>query len=93
MKVNFNAAQTTQTIQDSLLAKVLEDAWEKMSEDDRKKLIDDAGNVFGAKVGGIGVFHGKLAETDAARDMLFYGTRSALIFRRLKRMDVRSSPI
>ena len=54
MKVNFNAAQTTQTIEDSLLAKVLEDAWEKMSEEDRKKLIEEAGNVFGAKVGGIG---------------------------------------
>lgn len=54
MKVNFNAAQTTQIIEDHLLAKVLEDAWEKMSEDDRKKLIDEAGNVFGAKVGGIG---------------------------------------
>lgn len=54
MNVNFNAAQTTQTIEDSLLAKVLEDAWEKMSEEDRKKLIEDAGNVFGAKVGGIG---------------------------------------
>ena len=54
MKVNFNAAQTTQTIEDSLLAKVLEDAWEKMSEADRKKLIEEAGNVFGAKVGGIG---------------------------------------
>ena len=54
MKVNFNAAQTTQTIEDSLLAKVLEDAWEKMSEDERKELIKEAGNVFGAKVGGIG---------------------------------------
>lgn len=54
MKVNFNAAQTTQTIEDGLLAKVLEDAWEKMSEEDRKKLIEEAGNVFGAKVGGIG---------------------------------------
>lgn len=54
MKVNFNAAQTTQTIENGLLAKVLEDAWEKMSEEDRKKLIDEAGNVFGAKVGGIG---------------------------------------
>ena len=54
MKVNFNAAQTTQIIEDHLLAKVLEDAWEKMPEDDRKKLIDEAGNVFGAKVGGIG---------------------------------------
>ena len=54
MKVNFNSAQTTQTIEDQLLAKVLEDAWEKMSEDERKKLIDEAGNVFGAKVGGIG---------------------------------------
>lgn len=54
MKVNFNAAQTTQTIENGLLAKVLEDTWEKMSEEDRKKLIDEAGNVFGAKVGGIG---------------------------------------
>ncbi|MBE6397734.1 MAG: hypothetical protein E7046_12095 [Lentisphaerae bacterium] len=54
MNVNFNAAQTTQTIEDSLLAKVLEDAWEKMSEDERKELIKEAGNVFGAKVGGIG---------------------------------------
>ena len=54
MKVNFNASQTTQTIEDHLLAKVLEDAWEKMSEDERKKIIDEAGNVFGAKVGGIG---------------------------------------
>ena len=54
MKVNFNAAQTTHTIEDSLLAKVLEDAWEKMSEEDRRKLIEEAGNVFGAKVGGIG---------------------------------------
>lgn len=54
MKVNFNAAQTTQTIEDSLLAKVLEDAWEKMSGDERKELIKEAGNVFGAKVGGIG---------------------------------------
>ena len=54
MKVNFNAAQTTQMIEDHLLAKVLEDAWEKMSEDDRKKLIDEAGNVFGIKMGGIG---------------------------------------
>ena len=54
MKVNFNTTQTTQTIEDSLLAKVLEDAWEKMSEDERKELIKEAGNVFGAKVGGIG---------------------------------------
>lgn len=54
MKVNFNTKQTTQTIEDQLLAKVLEDAWEKMSEDERKKLIEEAGVVFGAKVGGIG---------------------------------------
>ncbi|MBO7684257.1 MAG: hypothetical protein J6T51_05995 [Kiritimatiellae bacterium] len=54
MKVKSNATQTTQIIEDHLLAKVLEDAWEKMSEDDRTKLIDEAGNVFGAKVGGIG---------------------------------------
>lgn len=54
MKVNFNAAQTTPAIEDQLLAKVLENAWEKMSEDERKKLIEEAGNVFGAKVGGIG---------------------------------------
>lgn len=54
MKVNFNAAQTTQTIEDGLLAKVLENAWEKMSADERKELINEAGNVFGARVGGIG---------------------------------------
>ena len=54
MKVNFNPAQTTQTIEDHLLAKVLEDAWEKMSEDEQKKLIEETGNVFGVKVGGIG---------------------------------------
>lgn len=54
MKVNFNPTQTTQTIEDHLLAKVLEDAWEKMSEDERKKLIEEAGNVFGMKMGGIG---------------------------------------
>ena len=54
MKVNFNAKQTTQRIEDELLAKVLEDAWEKLSEDDRKKLIEEAGNVFGVKVGGLG---------------------------------------
>ena len=54
MKVNFNPAQTTQTIEGNLLAKVLEDAWEKMSEDERKKLIEEAGNVFGMKMGGIG---------------------------------------
>lgn len=54
MKVNFNPAQTTQTIEGNLLAKVLEDAWEKMSEDERKKLIEEAGNVFGMKMGGMG---------------------------------------
>lgn len=54
MKVNFNPAQTTQTIEGNLLAKVLEDAWEKMSEDERKKLIEEAGNVFGMKMGGVG---------------------------------------
>lgn len=54
LKLNFNAAQKTQMIEDRLLEKVLEDAWEKMSEDERKEIIKEAGSVFGAKVGGIG---------------------------------------
>lgn len=54
MKVNFNAMQTTQVIEEHLLAKVLKDAWEKMSEDDRKNVIEESGNVFGMSVGGIG---------------------------------------
>ena len=54
MKVNFNAAQTTQTIEDGLLAKVLVDAWEKMTEEERTKLIEESGTVLGFKAGGIG---------------------------------------
>ena len=48
-------------------------------------------NVTSSATGGIGVFRGKLAETDEARDMRFYGTRSALTFRRLRRMDAQSA--
>lgn len=54
MKVNFDPAQATQMIEDQLLAKVLKDAWEKMSEDERKKLVEESGNVFGLTVGGLG---------------------------------------
>ena len=54
MKVNFKRTQTTQTVEDSLLAKVLDDAWEKMTEEDRKKILDEAGDVYSFKGGGMG---------------------------------------
>ncbi len=53
MKVNFNRAQKTETIESALLAKVLEDAWEKMPEADRRKFLDESGYVFGQKLGGL----------------------------------------
>jgi len=54
MKVNFKRTQRTELIESHLLAKVLDDAWEKMSEEDRQKILKETGNVFGAQLGGMG---------------------------------------
>lgn len=53
MKVNYRKTQSTEIIEGHLLAKVLEDAWEKMSEEDKKKLLDESGDMLGMKVGGM----------------------------------------
>lgn len=52
-KVNFNRMQKTELIESYLLAKTLEDAWGKMSEDDKKEILKDAGNVFNMGSGGL----------------------------------------
>lgn len=52
MKAPCKKTQSTELVEAHLLAKVLEDAWEKMSEEDRRMLLDEAGKVWGLKVGG-----------------------------------------
>lgn len=54
MKVNFKRTQKTELIETQLLAKVLDDVWEKMSEEDRQKILKEAGQVIGIKAGGMG---------------------------------------
>lgn len=54
MKVNFKRTQIVQVIEEHLLAKVLDDAWERMSEEEKKELLKESGNVLGVKIGGIG---------------------------------------
>lgn len=54
MKVPCKKTQSTELVEAHLLAKVLEDAWEKMSEEERKNLLDEAGNACGLKFGGLG---------------------------------------
>ncbi len=53
MNVNFKKTQKTPMIEGYLLAKVLDDAWEEMAEDDRQKLLKEAGNILGVKGGGL----------------------------------------
>lgn len=53
LKVNFNKKSTTKVIEECLLSKILMDAWERMSEDERKMVLKEAEKVFGVKVGGI----------------------------------------
>lgn len=52
MKVNFNKSRHTDVIEEQLMAKVLEDIWEKMAEEDRQKFIDEVGVKFGMGKGG-----------------------------------------
>lgn len=52
MKVHFKAEQKTVEIEVQLLAKVLEDVWEKLSEAERSKVLSKAASE-GADVGGI----------------------------------------
>lgn len=42
LKVNFNEEQPTDLIEEKLLEKVLTDAWEKMSDADKKKIAEEA---------------------------------------------------
>ena len=52
-KVNFKKTQATSMIEGYLLAQVLDDAWEKMSEDDRQEVIKKTGDVLGSNGGGL----------------------------------------
>lgn len=53
MKVNFNKLQPTEMIEQALLAKVLTDAWEHMSEEEKKSMMQDLGKGD-MNLGGIG---------------------------------------
>lgn len=52
MKVHFKAEQRTVEIEVQLLAKVLKDVWEKLSDDERSKVLSEAASK-GADVGGV----------------------------------------
>ena len=54
MKVNFKRTQRTELIETHLLATVLDEVWEKMSEEDRQKILKESGHVIGFKAGGMG---------------------------------------
>ena len=41
LKVNFNERQSVKLIEEALLAKVLQQVWEEMSEDERSKVLED----------------------------------------------------
>jgi len=51
-KVNYNRVQGTELIEEGLLCKVLRDMWEKLSEDERKKLLAEVGGGR-ADIGGM----------------------------------------
>ena len=53
MKVNCRKTQSTVIVESYLLAKVLDVAWEKMSEEERKKILDESGDMWGLKAGGM----------------------------------------
>lgn len=53
MNIHCSKTQSTEIVEAHLLANVLDNAWEKMSEEDRKKILDESGNVWGVKVGGV----------------------------------------
>lgn len=48
LKVNFNGDQPTDLIEEKILEKVLTDAWEKMTVDDRKKIAEEAKSKYGS---------------------------------------------
>lgn len=49
MKVNFNEQQTIKNIEDSLLQRVLEDVWEKMSEEEKETFLGEVNELYGNK--------------------------------------------
>lgn len=49
MKVNFNEKQTTLKIEDSLLQRVLEDVWEKMSDEEKETFLGEVNELYGTK--------------------------------------------
>ncbi len=53
MSVNFNRLQDTEMIEEHLLEKVLREMWEKMSDEDKKKLLKEVGGGK-AQLGGAG---------------------------------------
>lgn len=53
LKVNFNKLSKAEVIEEQLLAKVLTDMWEKMTEEERKQLLEDVGDG-NLKIGGAG---------------------------------------